>query len=434
MLDINIIRNDPERVKQALRDLNDEASIPRIELIIELDERRRELLQSVEEMRAEKNKASKIIGQTRDPAERQAKVDQMKSLNARLAEQEAELRQIEAALDEEMLWVPNMPAEGVPVGKGEEDNVVVRVEGEKPEFDFEPLPHWELGTMLDIIDFERGVKLSGSRFYVLKGAGARLQRALITWMLDVHTLEHGYEEIYPPYMVRGYCMTGTGNLPKFGDNLYRDIEEDFWWIPTAEVPVTNLHREEILPPGSLPKNYVAYTPCFRREKMSAGRDVRGIKRGHQFDKVELVKIVEGDNDVSEQAHQDLLRDAEEIERRLGLPYRIVQMCTGDLSFVAAKKYDIEVWAAGSQEWLEVSSVSNFRDFQARRMNLRYRPSADAKPKYAHTLNGSGLALPRVLIAILENYQQPDGSVVVPEVLRPYMAGIEVLTPPLPEQV
>ncbi|HPV08522.1 MAG TPA: serine--tRNA ligase, partial [Aggregatilineales bacterium] len=361
MLDINIIRNDPERVKQALRDLNDEASIPRIELIIELDERRRELLQSVEEMRAEKNKASKIIGQTRDPAERQAKVDQMKSLNARLAEQEAELRQIEAALDEEMLWVPNMPAEGVPVGKGEEDNVVVRVEGEKPEFDFEPLPHWELGTMLDIIDFERGVKLSGSRFYVLKGAGARLQRALITWMLDVHTLEHGYEEIYPPYMVRGYCMTGTGNLPKFGDNLYRDIEEDFWWIPTAEVPVTNLHREEILPPGSLPKNYVAYTPCFRREKMSAGRDVRGIKRGHQFDKVELVKIVEGDNDVSEQAHQDLLRDAEEIARRLGLPYRIVQMCTGDLSFVAAKKYDIEVWAAGSQEWLEVSSVSNFRD-------------------------------------------------------------------------
>ena len=434
MLDINIIRTDPERVKQALRDLNDEASIPRIELIIELDERRRELLQSVEEMRAEKNKASKIIGQTRDPAERQAKVDQMKSLNARLAEQEAELRQIEAALDEEMLWVPNMPAEGVPVGKGEEDNVVVRVEGEKPEFDFEPLPHWELGTMLDIIDFERGVKLSGSRFYVLKGAGARLQRALITWMLDVHTLEHGYEEIYPPYMVRGYCMTGTGNLPKFGDNLYRDIEEDFWWIPTAEVPVTNLHREEILPPGSLPKNYVAYTPCFRREKMSAGRDVRGIKRGHQFDKVELVKIVEGDNDVSEQAHQDLLRDAEEIARRLGLPYRIVQMCTGDLSFVAAKKYDIEVWAAGSQEWLEVSSVSNFRDFQARRMNLRYRPSADAKPKYAHTLNGSGLALPRVLIAILENYQQPDGSVVVPEVLRPYMAGIEVLTPPLPEQV
>ncbi|NLH09107.1 MAG: serine--tRNA ligase [Chloroflexi bacterium] len=434
MLDINIIRNDPERVKQALRDLNDEASIPRIELIIELDERRRELLQSVEEMRAEKNKASKIIGQTRAPAERQAQVAQMKSLNARLAEQEAELRQIEAALDEEMLWVPNMPAEGVPVGKGEEDNVVVRVEGEKPEFDFEPLPHWELGTMLDIIDFERGVKLSGSRFYVLKGAGARLQRALITWMLDVHTLEHGYEEIYPPYMVRGYCMTGTGNLPKFGDNLYRDIEEDFWWIPTAEVPVTNLHREEILPPGSLPKNYVAYTPCFRREKMSAGRDVRGIKRGHQFDKVELVKIVEGDNDVSEQAHQDLLRDAEEIARRLGLPYRIVQMCTGDLSFVAAKKYDIEVWAAGSQEWLEVSSVSNFRDFQARRMNLRYRPSADAKPKYAHTLNGSGLALPRVLIAILENYQQPDGSVVVPEVLRPYMAGIEVLTPPLPEQV
>ena len=433
MLDINLIRNEPERVKQALRDLSDEETIPRIDLILELDERRRTLLQSVEEMRAEKNKTSKIIAQTRDPQERTAKIDQMKSLNARLAGQEAELAEVETQLSEQLLWVPNLPAAGVPVGASEEDNVVVRTEGEPPAFDFEPLPHWELGPMLDILDFERGVKLAGSRFYVLRAAGARLQRALITWMLDVHTLEHGYTEIYPPYMVRGYCMLGTGNLPKFGENLYRDIEEDYWWIPTAEVPVTNLHREEILPPGALPKNYVAYTPCFRREKMSAGRDVRGIKRGHQFDKVEIVKIVEGDDEVSERAHMELLGHAEEIARRLGLPYRIVQMCTGDLSFVAAKKFDIEVWAAGSQEWLEVSSVSNFHDFQARRMNLRYRPDTDARPRYAHTLNGSGLALPRVMIAILENYQQADGSVVVPEVLRPYMAGIEVIRPPLPEQ-
>jgi seryl-tRNA synthetase len=432
MLDINIIREDPERVRAAMRDLNDEEAIPRIDLILELDERRRALIQQVDDMRAEKNKTSKIIGRTRDPAERQSKIDQMKSLNARLEKLERELREVEAAFDEEMLYIPNLPAEGVPVGPNEAHNVVVREEGTIPTYDFDPLPHWELGPLLDVIDFERGVKLSGSRFYVLKGAGARLQRALITWMLDVHTLEHGYTEIYPPYMVRGYCMVGTGNLPKFGENLYHDHEEDYWWIPTAEVPVTNLHREEILPPGSLPKNYVAYTPCFRREKMSAGRDVRGIKRGHQFDKVELVKVVEGDVAISEQAHQNLLRDAEEIARRLGLPYRIVQMCTGDLSFVAAKKYDIEVWAAGSQEWLEVSSVSNFHDFQARRMGLRYRPAEGEKVRYAHTLNGSGLALPRVMIAILENYQQSDGSVVVPEVLRPYMHGVEVIKPPLPE--
>ena len=433
MLDIRVIRDNPERVKAAMRDLQDEEAIPRIDLIVELDERRRELLQTVEEMRAEKNKTSKIIGQTRDPQERQTKIDQMKSLNARLETQERELREVESTLDEEMLYIPNLPADGVPVGQSEDDNVVIRHWGEKPVLDFDPLPHWDLGPMLDIIDFERGVKLSGSRFYVLKGAGARLQRALISWMLDVHILEHDYHEIYPPHMVRDYCMVGTGNLPKFGGNLYHDHEENYWWIPTAEVPVTNLHREEIIEDG-LPKNYVAYTPCFRREKMSAGRDVRGIKRGHQFDKVELVKIVAGDKEVSEQAHQDLLADAEEIARRLGFHYRIVQMCTGDLSFVAAKKFDIEIWAAGSQEWLEVSSVSNFHDFQARRMNMRYRPEEGAGTEFVHTLNGSGLALPRVIIGILENYQQPDGSVIIPEVLRPYMAGIEVIEPPEVETV
>jgi seryl-tRNA synthetase len=283
--------------------------------------------------------------------------------------------------------------------------------------------------MLDVIDFEWGVKLSGSRFYVLKGLGARLQRALITWMIDLHVSEHGYTEVYPPFMVRGYCMEGTGSLPKFGDTLYRDIEEDFWWIPTAEVPVTNLHREEIIEPDTLPLRYVAYTPCFRREKMAAGRDVRGIKRGHQFDKVEMVNFTEADPEVSEEALQQLVRNAEKICRRLGIPYRVVQMCTGDLAFAAAKKYDVEMWAPGCQEWLEVSSCSNFHDFQARRAGIRYRPAKGEKPRHAHTLNGSGLALPRVMIAVLETYQRQDGSVVIPEVLRPYMGGVEIIRPP-----
>jgi seryl-tRNA synthetase len=429
MLDIAVIREDPDRVKQALKDLNDEETIPRIDTILDLDERRRALLTDVEAMRAERNKTSKIIGQTRDEVERQAKIGQMKSLNARLDKLEVELRDVQAQLDEEMLWVPNLPAEGVPVGPDESHNVVVRQEGDLPEFDFEPLPHWELGPLLDIIDFERGVKLSGSRFYVLKGLGARLQRALITWMLDVHVQQHGYTEVYPPFMVREVCMVGTGNLPKFGENLYHDYEEDFWLIPTAEVPVTNLHREEILDGDDLPIRYVAYTPCFRREKMSAGRDVRGIKRGHQFDKVEMVKLVEGDPEVSERELQSLLDNAEDIARLLKIPYRVVQMCTGDLSFVAAKKFDIELWAAGSGEWLEVSSCSNFHDFQARRANIRYRPARGQKTTFVHTMNGSGLALPRVMIAILENYQQADGSVVVPEVIRPYV-GADVIKPPV----
>jgi seryl-tRNA synthetase len=429
MLDIAVIREDPDRVKQALKDLNDEETIPRIDAIIDLDERRRALLTDVEGMRAERNKASKIIGQTRDQAERQAKIGQMKSLNARLDKLEVELRDVQAHLGEEMLWVPNLPAEGVPVGPDESFNVVVRQEGDLPEFDFEPLPHWELGPLLDVIDFERGVKLSGSRFYVLKGLGARLQRALITWMLDIHTQQHGYTEVYPPFMVREECMVGTGNLPKFGENLYHDYEEDFWFIPTAEVPVTNLHREEILDGDDLPIRYVAYTPCFRREKMSAGRDVRGIKRGHQFDKVEMVKLVEGDPEVSERELQSLIDNAEDIARLLKIPYRVVQMCTGDLSFVAAKKFDIELWAAGSGEWLEVSSCSNFHDFQARRANIRYRPAKGSKTAFVHTMNGSGLALPRVMIAILENYQQADGSVVVPEVIRPYV-GTDVIKPPV----
>jgi seryl-tRNA synthetase len=311
----------------------------------------------------------------------------------------------------------------VPVGPDESRNVVVRQEGEPRAFDFEPLPHWDLGPTLDIIDFERGVKLSGTRFYVLKGLGARLQRALITWMLDVH-LAQGYTEIYPPYMVRQEMMVGAAQLPKFADNIYHDAEEDYWLIGTAEIPLTNLHRDEILEPGALPLKYMAYSACFRREKMSAGRDVRGMKRGHQFDKVEMYKLVEPETSYDEL--ETMIHDAESVCQGLGIAYRLVQMCTGDLGFQAAAKYDLEMWAPGAEEWLEVSSVSNCTDFQARRANLRYRPERGAKPRYVHTLNGSGLALPRVMIAVLENYQQADGSIAVPEVLRPYMGGIEVI--------
>jgi len=283
--------------------------------------------------------------------------------------------------------------------------------------------HWELAEKLGIIDFQRGVKLSGSRFYVLKGQGARLQRALITFMLDLHVKEHGYTEIYPPFMVKRECMVGSGNLPKFADNLYHDEEDDLWFVPTAEVPLTNLHRDEVLPPGTLPLNYVAYTACFRREKMAAGKDTRGIKRGHQFDKVELYKFTEPETSNAEL--EKLLSNAEDVSQRLGIPYRVLQLCTGDLGFASSKSFDIEMWAPGCSEWLEVSSCSNCIDFQARRANVRYRPDPKAKLSFVHTLNGSGLALPRVVIALLENYQQADGSIKVPEALMPYM-GTDII--------
>jgi seryl-tRNA synthetase len=381
----------------------------------------------VENLRAERNSGSKQVGQLM----RQGQRDEAQALQQRMGEMgdeikslEEELGRVDATFSDAMLRIPNLPHASVPAGKDESENVVVRQEGEIPQFAFDPQPHWDLGTALDIIDFERGVKLSGSRFYVLKGGGARLQRALISWMLDLHTQQHGYTEIYPPYMVKAEVLVGTGNLPKFGDNLYHDAEEDFWWIPTAEVPVTNLYRGEILDGAQLPIRHVAYTPCFRREKMSAGRDVRGIKRGHQFDKVEMVKFVRPETSMDEL--HSLISDAEGVARGLGIPHRVVQMCTGDLSFTAAAKYDIELWAPGCREWLEVSSCSNFMDFQARRANIRFRPNPNARPEYVHTLNGSGLALPRVMIAVLEQYQQADGSIAVPEVLRPYMGGVETI--------
>ncbi|MDH7486936.1 MAG: serine--tRNA ligase [Anaerolineae bacterium] len=421
MLDLNFIREHPDQVREALVKLNTEAPL---DAILELDAQRRELLREVEALRAERNIVSKEIGRLKESAARQAKIAEMRQVGERIQALDDRLRSVEDALHQALLQMPNMPHPSVPVGPDESHNVVVRTEGEPRDFDFQPLPHWDLGEALGIIDFERGVKLSGTRFYVLKGLGARLQRALITWMLDLHVREHGYTEVYPPFVVRAECLVGTGNLPKFGDNLYHDVEDDLWLIPTAEVPVTNLYREEILPPGSLPIYHVAYTPCFRREKMSAGRDVRGIKRGHQFDKVEMVKFVEPETSMEEL--ESLIDNAEDVCRRLEIPHRVVQMCTGDLAFQAAVKYDVEMWAPGVQEWLEVSSCSNFMDFQARRANIRYRPAPGERPRFVHTLNGSGLALPRTLIAVLENYQQADGRVVVPEVLRPYMGGVEVI--------
>jgi seryl-tRNA synthetase len=315
------------------------------------------------------------------------------------------------------MGMPNLPLPNVPPGLSEENNVVVRSWGEPGTHDFTPLPHWELGENLGLIDFQRGVKLSGSRFYAMFGAGAKLERALISWMLDLPAREHGYTEAMLPLLVKRETMEGSGNLPKFGENLYHDDEDDLWLIPTAEVPITNLYRDEVLPPGSLPRNYVAHTPCFRREKAAAGRDTRGIKRVHQFNKVEMYKFVTPET--SEDELEKLVADAEDVCRRLELPYRVLQLCKGDLGFPSAMTYDIEAWAAGCQEWLEVSSCSNCTDFQARRARIRYRPEPKARPELVHTLNGSGLALPRVVIAILENYQQADGSVVIPDILRPY---------------
>jgi seryl-tRNA synthetase len=423
MIDLTLIREHPDLIRQALADLN---SAGPLDEILALDQQRRDLLGEVEALRAERNRVSKEIPRLQDPAEKQRQIEAMRQVAERIKEVDALLGPVDERLSQALLEMPNLPDPSVPVGPDETHNVVVSQVGEPPAFAFEPQPHWDLGTALDLIDFERGVKLSGTRFYLLKGAGARLQRALIAWMLDVHTQQHGYIEIYPPYMVRAQALVGTGNLPKFGDNLYHDAEEDLWLIPTAEVPVTNMYGEEILDETSLPIYHVAYTACFRREKMSAGKDTRGIKRGHQFDKVEMVKFVRPETSMDELTA--LVDNAADICRQLGLPYRIVQMCTGDLSFSAAIKFDVEVWAPGCNEWLEVSSCSNFKDFQARRANIRYRPQNGGRVQHVHTLNGSGLALPRTLIAVLENYQQADGSIVVPEVLRPYMGGVALIGP------
>ena len=424
MLDIHLIRERTDFVKAELVKVGLEASA--IDALLAADAQRRALIQEVETLRAKRAEVSRTIGK-QDPAARQQLVTEMRAVGDRIAALERDLATAEAEFERQMLAVPNLPDPSVPIGRDESANAVIRTEGETRQFAFTPRPHWEIGTDLDIIDFDRGVKISGSRFYVLKGAGARLQRALITWMLDLHTRTHGYTEIYPPYLVKKECVYGAGQLPKFADNIYFDAEDDLWMIGTAEIPITNLHRDEILDASTLPLSYVAYTACFRREKMSAGRDVRGIKRGHQFDKVEMYKIVTPSE--SSAVLEQIVSHAEAVARGLGIPHRVLSICTGDLGFVAAKKYDIELWAPGCNEWLEVSSCSNCTDFQARRTNIRYRPTPQGKPEFVHTLNGSGLALPRVMIAVLENYQQEDGNVVVPEVLRPYMGGVDRLMPP-----
>jgi seryl-tRNA synthetase len=419
MLDLVMLREHPDDVKAAMKKLYAEAPI---DDILALDVRRRSLLADVEKLKAQRNAVSKEIGKMKDVAGREEKIAEMRAVGDQIDALDAQVKDTEARLNELMLTVPNLPDDDVPVAPDETHNVVTAQEGKATREDWQ-LAHWDLGPMLGILDFERGVKISGTRFYVLKGQGARLQRALIAWMLDVH-LAQGYTEVYPPFMVREECLVGTGQLPKFADTVYRDIEDDLWLVPTAEVPVTNLYRDEILDGDQLPIHHVAYTACFRREKMSAGRDVRGIKRGHQFDKVEMVKFCKPED--SRQELETLIENAREICRLLSIPHRVVQMCTGDLSFTAAAKYDVEVWAPGCGEWLEVSSCSNFRDFQGRRANIRFRRSKGAKPEFVHTLNGSGLALPRTLIAVMENYQQKDGSIVVPEVLRPYMGGVEMI--------
>jgi seryl-tRNA synthetase len=419
MLDLRLIRERPDFVKAEIAKLYSAAPI---DDILRLDERRRSLLTESEVLKAERNEGSRQISRTLEGAARDELVAHLRAVGDRIAELDAQVAQVDAELQANLLQVPNLPDPDVPVGRDESENVISDVFGALPEFEFEPKPHWDLAQALGIIDFERGVKISGSRFYLLRGAGARLQRALISWFLDVHGRTPGLTEVYPPVMVREPALVGTGNLPKFGDALYRDEEAGLWWIPTAEVPVTNMYGEEILDGAELPIHHFAYSACFRREQFSSGRDVRGIKRGHQFDKVEIVKFVHPDT--SDDELHALVETGAALLAQLGIAYRKVQMCTGDLSFVAAKKIDLEAWAPGCGEWLEVSSCSNFRDFQARRANIRFRPVDGGRPQFVHTLNGSALALPRTLIAVIENNQQEDGSIVVPDVLRPYLHGVE----------
>ncbi|NMC14234.1 MAG: serine--tRNA ligase, partial [Chloroflexi bacterium] len=369
MIDLNIIREQPELIKKSLSDRQMETTP--VERILNLDEKRRNIIQKVESLKAERNAVSKEIGRMKDPQARQEKIDAMKKVGDQITEFDEKLRFVENELNETLATIPNIPDSRVPYGKDEHDNVVIRTVGEIPKFNFEPLPHWDLGPRLGIINFEQGVKITGSRFYVLSGAGARLQRALISWMLDLH-IRQGYTEKYPPFMVKGETLYGAGQLPKFQDNLYKDHEEDLWMVPTAEVPLTGLHMNDIIDEADLPLYYAAYTPCFRREKMSAGRDVRGIKRGHQFDKVEMYKYCKPEN--SNDELEKMRQDAEQTCAELGLTYRVVQLCTGDLGFGSSITYDIEVWAPGCNEWLEVSSLSNVTDFQARRANIKYRPA------------------------------------------------------------
>ncbi len=424
MIDIRLIREKKDWVKERLATRGEDYPVDEA---YELDKKRRELLKEVEALRHERKEKSSLIGRLFKEGKReegQRLSQEVKALGERLKSLEKELKDTEEALEKVLLSLPNIPHESVPVGEDEKDNEVVKKWGTPREFDFTPKPHWEIGVSLGIFDFERATKLAGSRFVIYKGLGALLERALINFMLDLHTKKHGYEEVIPPFIVNRETLVGTGQLPKFEEDLFKLEGWEYYLIPTAEVPLTNIYRGEILPEEVLPIYLTAYTPCFRAEAGSYGKDIKGIIRQHQFNKVELVKIVKPETSYDEL--EELLLDAEEVLQLLGLPYRVVLLCTGDLGFSAAKTYDIEVWCPGQNRFVEISSCSNCEDFQARRMNLRYRPEEGGKPRFPHTLNGSGLAVGRTLMAILENYQQKDGSVIIPEVLRPYMGGLEVI--------
>ncbi|MCE5229629.1 serine--tRNA ligase [bacterium] len=427
MIDLKLLRDDPDTLRRGIQAKRVNVDLDRL---IQLDESRRSLARRVDELNTERNAASKSIGQRIKAGENpETAKAEVRALGDKIAETEQELAKVEAELHGLALMVPNTPHASAPAGYGEEDNVEVARHGDKPAFDFAPKPHWELGEALDIIDITRGTKLSGSGFYCLKGLGARLERSLISWFIDVHTKQYGYTEVLTPYMVNSKTMTGTGQLPKMADDMYKVLAEeggeDLWLIPTAEVPVTNLYQDEILDGARLPIYHCAFSPCFRREAGSYGKEVRGITRVHQFHKVEMVKFVKPETSYDEL--EALRGQAESLLKALGLHYRVLSLCAGDLSFAAAKCYDLEVWAPGMDRFLEVSSCSNFEDFQARRANIRFKADQKAKPQFIHTLNGSGLALPRCVIAIIENYQQSDGTIKVPDVLVPYM-GCEVIAP------
>lgn len=419
MLDVKFVRENLDRVAEAVRRRRANVSLAGLE---ELDRSRRKALAAVETLRADRNAASEEIGRLRrEKRDASALMERMKDVSARIKELEAGLPDIERRMEEVLLSIPNMPDPSVPEGEGEADNPTVRTWGALPEFPFPVRDHVDVGTALDILDFDRAAKIAGARFCLMKGAGALLERALINFMLDVHTREHGYREVLPPFLANSASFFGTGQLPKFEEDLFRVAGTDLFLVPTAEVPVTNIVRDEILPGDSLPLKMTAYTPCFRREAGSHGKDVRGMIRQHQFNKVELVKVCRPEDSWAEL--ESLTADAEAILRRLGLPYRVVTLCSGDLGFSAAKTYDIEVWVPSQGRYREISSCSNFTDFQARRAKIRYRDPATGKARLAHTLNGSGLAVGRTVVAILENFQREDGSVVVPEALRPYMHGL-----------
>lgn len=419
MLDVRRIRENPEEVMRLLnqRGKGDYG----LGELLQLDAKRRALLQEVETKKNRQKVTSKEVPQMKkEGKDVSALLEEMKTLADDIKVIDAQVTELEETINQLVMGIPNTPNATTPPGTSEEDNLVVRTVGTPRVFDFEPKAHWDIGTGLDILDFERAVKISGSRFTVLKGLGAKLERALINFMLDLHTTEHDYEEVMTPFMVNRDAMTGTGQLPKFEDDMFHIPSKDFFLVPTAEVPVTNLYRDEILNQNSLPINHTAYTPCFRKEAGSAGKDTRGIIRQHQFNKVELVKFTEPEKSYEEL--EKLTASAEEVLKRLGLPYRVIRLCGGDIGFSSAQTYDIEVWLPSYQAYKEISSCSNFEDFQARRANIRYRDQETGKVRHVHTLNGSGLAVGRTVAAILENYQEADGSVTIPEALRPYLQG------------